>query len=897
MKLSSKIYIWSLVGLILLAGGLWLGKVKSSAAELCFEVEETMGRIPGGGGYTAFQVVDNDYLRQGSSTLDFGLGDTASEYMAFWFDQSASTTDIEKLTINSNFTLPQADGNNTYVMTTNGAGTLAWTAQSGGGGGTFDDQLWHIGTGGQLVNASITSGDGAFEEWIIGDTASATAEWHLDLANQTLNTRVNASITKDLTVLEDGDFDTASTSEATINNTLTVIGSIIGDASEITMADHVVPDGDGTRDLGTAGLKWRSVYMEIADFEDTVGVNASISNDVSITNDLYVGGFASVTGDVSGVDLWGTTLNTTDLFYTNASGTNLSLTDDLTVVGTSDFTGLMTFANASGTDLTATEIWGTEATITTGNFTNVSSTNMSLSDDLYVTGISDFTGLMTYANASGTNLDLADDITVAGTSNFTGQMTAVDASITQITATDYWGTNLILGGFASITGDISGDEYWGVDMTLTGNMSYLNASGTNLSLTDDILVTGTSDFTDLMTMVNASATNVDIADDLYVTGISDFTGLMTVVDASMTDVDIADDLTFINASGTDFTSTEIWSTSGDITTLTGTTLTYNTASMTTNFSSADAGIYLSGYDCSGDANSGNLTVDTNGLLICDDDTAGGGAVFENNQFVWDAASADSFYASTSYNGETVSEIWYGDTASATAEFLFDLTAGNFRYPNASGTNMSLADDFYVTGISDFTGDATFVNASMTDLTTTNLWGTIGLGAFDFGEATFEIPNAANPVVDAVGEMALDTTDLTLQLFDGTAERVFAHATSTMTGNVASTSDAWVSDDFCLGQSPSDMGITLSELEFCTTAVGDDFASLTVELQHRATMGGAGTSILFDTFDTTEACNATSTFSDATIPADSWICMVTTTDGASGTVGYSGYKIDFYKDVE
>ena len=53
-------------------------------------------------------------------------------------------------------------------------------------------------------------------------------------------------------------------------------------------------------------------------------------------------------------------------------------------------------------------------------------------------------------------------------------------------------------------------------------------------------------------------------------------------------------------------------------------------------------------------------------------------------------------------------------------------------------------------------------------------GDAGTGVFDFGGATsFEIPNAADPTVDATGEIAVDTTTSTIRFYDGSNEQVLS----------------------------------------------------------------------------------------------------------------------------
>jgi len=75
----------------------------------------------------------------------------------------------------------------------------------------------------------------------------------------------------------------------------------------------------------------------------------------------------------------------------------------------------------------------------------------------------------------------------------------------------------------------------------------------------------------------------------------------------------------------------------------------------------------------------------------------------------------------------------------------------------------------------------------------------GAGVFDFGGATsFEIPNSANPTCDAAGEIAINTTDKTLELNNGSNQISFptihiAQGTFDLAAQYDVDSDLWLID--------------------------------------------------------------------------------------------------------
>jgi len=96
-------------------------------------------RIVNEGGDLEFRKSDDDFVSDVDNMVTFfndgsvGIGTTTPEY-TLTVDGTLSVNGATKLN-GVQYTWPTADGTNTYVLSTNGAGTLSWVAQSGGAGG------------------------------------------------------------------------------------------------------------------------------------------------------------------------------------------------------------------------------------------------------------------------------------------------------------------------------------------------------------------------------------------------------------------------------------------------------------------------------------------------------------------------------------------------------------------------------------------------------------------------------------------------------------------------------------------------------------------------------------------------------------------------------------------
>lgn len=207
---------------------------------------------------------------------------------------------------------------------------------------------------------------------------------------------------------------------------------------------------------------------------------------------------------------------------------------------------------------------------------------------------------------------------------------------------------------------------------------------------------------------------------------------------------------------------------------------YFNATSTTATSTFRGGIKINGgLDVDG-LSAGSCDVKANGgVLSCGSDAQGSGA--------WPFTTSDINFGVGPPLQSTTTVEWFKGNGTwglfASSTSVFD---------QATTTRLTILDGIYLAGsrITDFIADATIdlVNGALrvVDLICTDCLnateiediflfnsGDVGTGAYDFGGATdFEIPNSANPTVNASGEIAIDTTaaSTSLRFYDGTAER-------------------------------------------------------------------------------------------------------------------------------
>jgi len=202
-----------------------------------------------------------------------------------------------------------------------------------------------------------------------------------DTYTDTVTTTGNVTVGGNLTV----------TGNATISGNLT-----FGDADtdSINLAaeidSDIIPNTDGTYDLGSATKEWQDLYIDgTANIDslvaDTADINAgTIDNTVIGGTTAVAGSFTTATATTGNI----TTVNATTVDTTNIEVTNIKAKDGTSAGSIADSTGVVTLASSV---LTTTDINGgtiDNATIATSNITvgtgktlDVSSGTLTLADN------------------------------------------------------------------------------------------------------------------------------------------------------------------------------------------------------------------------------------------------------------------------------------------------------------------------------------------------------------------------------------------------------------------------------------------------------------------------------------------------------------------------------------
>jgi len=238
-----------------------------------------------------------------------------------------------------------------------------------------------------------------------------------DTYTDTITTTGNATIGGDLTV----------TGSATISGNLT-----FGDADTdcINLAaeidSDIIPNTDGTYDLGSATKEWQDLYIDgTANIDslvaDTADINGGTIDGATIaTSDITVG--AGKTLDVSSGTL---TLADDQISGDKVEGGTIAATTVTTLTST---TGNITNVNSTTTNAT------------TVDSTNLEVTNLKAKDGTAAGSIADSTGVVTLASSVLTTTDInggtIDDSTIATSDITVGTGKTLDVSAGTLTLAD-----------------------------------------------------------------------------------------------------------------------------------------------------------------------------------------------------------------------------------------------------------------------------------------------------------------------------------------------------------------------------------------------------------------------------------------------------------------------------
>ena len=177
------------------------------------------------------------------------------------------------------------------------------------------------------------------------------------------------------------------------------------------------------------------------------------------------------------------------------------------------------------------------------------------------------------------------------------------------------------------------------------------------------------------------------------------------------------------------------------------------------------------------------------------------------------------------------EFTAGDTLTDCS--TFSATGGGIFYDDSEGVFKKCQDNVLTDLDAGGAGDITAVMECETGDCQNIVAG--ASDSLDMGAGVLEIPNAASPTVDATGEIAFDTTDGQMLVFDGSAARVMAHETK---GWCFQLNNAQAAFDNVIVPSQPVMGYTLVQgycycQGTCTTAA---------DIQYEHVDAGTGTTL-------------------------------------------------------
>lgn len=330
-------------------------------------------------------------------------------------------------------------------------------------------------------------------------------------------------------------------------------------------------------------------------------------------------------------------------------------------------------------------------------------------------------------------------------------------------------------------------------------------------------------------------------------------------------------------------------------TFTGTTFTDGTASLT-------AGA-LTGL-------TGALTIPhADGLTLGKDDATNTAGTLK----LWSSGATD-FYTTITAPTQTGNVTITTPTALPAGTYLLNMTTGGqIGYTDPAGFQAADAELAGLAGLSGTgliaqTGAGTFAERTITGTAneisvadgngvsanpTLSLPATIDMG----GKTSLEIPNAADPTCDALGEFAQDTTDNALIGYDGTAERVYAMPVKTFTVTLLDDGN-WLSEVKPFFQVPAEAAITIKQVQ--ATVLGSSTPSLTYNIEERASgsLNAAGTDVYASDQVADGDGEGEDSFSNAGIAASAFLVFTTEGSGVeSGTVDAIVIRVSYYVDVE
>ena len=269
---------------------------------------------------------------------------------------------------------------------------------------------------------------------------------------------------------------------ANIDGNIVLGGNItIGDADTDTIAlggeftSNLVPDADGTYDLGTTDKRWQHVYADAA----------TITGDLD-ASDVTIDDWGSVSASLESIQSAANALSLSDVTANGASTTDNVTVNKLTVTNIAAGTDNTVVVVGSGNELVTDEIdsrvWGSGLVGTTG--TPVNNQLAIFTDANTVEGDSDITyDGTTFTVAADVD---ADDVTIDGWGSVSASLAAIESgtnalSLDDVTSVGATTANSIQVGGLTVTGDLTVQGTTttvdSTEVNIGDNILTLNAAG------------------------------------------------------------------------------------------------------------------------------------------------------------------------------------------------------------------------------------------------------------------------------------------------------------------------------------------------------------------------------------------------------------------------------------
>ncbi|MFC1653588.1 MerR family DNA-binding transcriptional regulator [Patescibacteria group bacterium] len=362
------------------------------------------------------------------------------------------------------YTWPGADGSTDYVLTTNGSGTLSWTAQSGG------SNLWSLDSGAiHPINNTV--------DFLVGSDASSSAAFavlNVDSGIPTASVSAGAS---------GGSYLTAGGNlQTTALQNLVIGGSTTGG---VTIDENLVVTGTSSLG-GNTDVTGNITATGALDVEGTLTSGTGNAFNVDASGNIDAGTW---TADVVGEAYGGTGQSSYavgDLLYADGAASLARLAD--VAVGNVLLSGGVGVAPSWGQVTLGTHTTGDYVSTITGTANQISAdvstgdVTLSIPSDFRAPGtVNAVNGIYTGATAGTERIDASGNLTNIGTTELNGvtyTWPGSDGTTDQVLATNGGGTlswasvltdSPQVGAWSHSDHFLYPDEYWVDDLVIGGN--------------------------------------------------------------------------------------------------------------------------------------------------------------------------------------------------------------------------------------------------------------------------------------------------------------------------------------------------------------------------------------------------------------------------------------------